>query len=73
MISANQLQSNDPSVVESDRTVLIIMKGAPDIVIQRCSAYKTNENGISPLNDKMKGYLLNRQEALGKANQIDVK
>lgn len=73
MISANQLQSTDPSVVESDRTVLIIMKGAPDIVIKHCSSYKTNENEISPLTDEMKGYLLNRQEGLGKANRIDVK
>ena len=73
MISAHQLQSNDLSVVESDRTVLVIMKGAPNIVIQRCSSYKTNESETSPLNDEMKGYLLHRQEELGKANRIDVK
>ncbi|CAF3033214.1 unnamed protein product, partial [Rotaria sp. Silwood2] len=40
MIVANELQSVDPSVLESERTVLITMKGAPDIVIQRKNGYR---------------------------------
>ncbi|CAF0772355.1 unnamed protein product [Adineta steineri] len=66
MISANQLESNDPAVLEGDRTVLIIMKGASDIVIQRCSSYKTDNDEILPLTTEMKQALSHRQEELGK-------
>ncbi|CAF1437995.1 unnamed protein product [Rotaria magnacalcarata] len=66
MVSANQIESSDPSVLESERTVLIIMKGAPDIVIQRCLSYKTNNDEILPLNADMKQALFHRHEELGK-------
>jgi magnesium-transporting ATPase (P-type) len=72
MISANQLESNDPLVLESERAVLIVMKGAPDIVIQRCSSYKTDNDEILPLNTEMKQALFHRQEELGGMNDITI-
>ncbi|CAF4812261.1 unnamed protein product [Rotaria sp. Silwood1] len=66
MISANQLETPDPSISAKYRTVLIILKGAPDIVIQRCSTYKTNNDEILPLDAKVKNVLATRQEELGK-------
>jgi sodium/potassium-transporting ATPase subunit alpha len=66
MASANQLETIDPSIPERDRTVLVLLKGAPDIVIQRCSTYKTNDDEIVPLDAEMKKSLFNRQEELGK-------
>ncbi|CAF1046094.1 unnamed protein product [Rotaria sordida] len=65
MISANQLETLDFSISEKDRTVLIILKGAPDIVIQRCSTYKTNVNEILSLDSEVKNALFTRQEKLG--------
>jgi len=44
MISANQLETSDPSLPERNRTVLLTLKGAPDIVIQRCSTYKKDND-----------------------------
>ncbi|CAF4907246.1 unnamed protein product [Rotaria sp. Silwood1] len=73
MISANQLESVDPSILESERTVLIIQKGAPDVVIQRCSSYKTNKDEILPLNAEMKQALFHRHEELGEMNDITIK
>jgi magnesium-transporting ATPase (P-type) len=67
MISANQLESSDP-----ERTILITLKGAPDIVIQRCSSYKTNEDEILPLTGEIKQTLFNRQEELGENDNRDV-
>jgi magnesium-transporting ATPase (P-type) len=72
MISANQLQSNDPSISESERTVLIIMKGESDIVIERCSSYKNNKDEILPFNTEMKKTMFNRHEELGKADNIEL-
>ncbi|CAF4122765.1 unnamed protein product, partial [Adineta steineri] len=66
MITANQLELLDGSKKEQDRIVLVTMKGAPDIVIQRCSTYKTSNGEIVSLNDDMKKTLFNRQEVLGK-------
>ena len=66
MISAHQLQSDD-------RTVLVIMKGAPDAVIQRCSTYMTNGNEILPFNDERKELLSNRQQGLSKTIRTDMK
>ncbi|CAF3706148.1 unnamed protein product [Rotaria socialis] len=66
MISANELVSVEASVPQGERTVLLIMKGAPDIVIQRCSSYKTNQDQNLPMNNEMKQKLFNRQELLGK-------
>ncbi|CAF3787505.1 unnamed protein product, partial [Rotaria magnacalcarata] len=66
MISANELVSVEASVPQGERTVLLIMKGAPDIVIQRCSSYKTNNDENLPLNNEMKQKLFSRQELLGK-------
>jgi magnesium-transporting ATPase (P-type) len=73
MICAHQLESTDPLALESDGTVLVMMKGERDVVIQRCSSYKTNENTILPLDDAMRRKLLNRQEGLGKKNWIELK
>ncbi|CAF1313293.1 unnamed protein product, partial [Adineta ricciae] len=67
MITANQLEAADPSVPERDRTVLVTLKGAPDIIIQRCSAYKTEADDIAPLTEEMKKSLFARQEELGKS------
>ena len=66
MISANQLETVDPTLADKDRTVLVILKGAPDIVIQRCSTYKTNDDEILELDGDMKKTLFKRQEELGK-------
>ena len=66
MVSANQLETLDNSISEKDRTILVILKGAPDIVIQRCSQYKTNEDDVASLDGDMKKTLFNRQEELGK-------
>jgi magnesium-transporting ATPase (P-type) len=70
MISANRLEPNDLSSLDSERTILITLKGAPDIVIQRCSSYKTNDDQILPLSAQVKEKLFNRQETLGKGNNI---
>ena len=66
MISANQLETTDTSIAEKNRTVLLTLKGAPDLVIQRCSTYKKNNDEIVPLDNEMKKTLFNRQEDLGK-------
>ena len=70
MISANRLEPHDLSILDSECTILIILKGAPDIVIQRCSSYKTNDDRILPLTAQIKEKLFNRQEILGKENNI---
>ena len=66
MISANQLETLDNTIPEKDLTVLVLLKGAPDIVIQRCSTYKTNTDNIQTLDGEMKKKLFDRQEELGK-------
>jgi len=66
MICANQLESMDPTAREQGRTVLLTLKGAPDIAIQRCSSYKTNEDQIRPLDADVRKALFSRQEELGK-------
>jgi len=66
MISANQLETLDSSISEKNRTVLLILKGAPDIAIQRCSTYKNNNDQIVPLDNEIKKALFARQEELGK-------
>ncbi len=66
MISANQLETMDSSIPERDRTVLVMLKGAPDIIIQRCSTYKKNNDDVAPLGAEIKKRLFNRQEELGK-------
>jgi magnesium-transporting ATPase (P-type) len=73
MISANQLETEDLSLVENEHMVLITLKGAPDIVIQRCSSYKTNDDLILPLTTEVKEKLFNRQETLGKKKNIELK
>jgi magnesium-transporting ATPase (P-type) len=70
MISANRLEPHDLSSLDSERTILITLKGAPDIVIQRCSSYKTNDGQILPLSAQVKEKLFNRQETLGNGNNI---
>ena len=66
MIAAHQLETLDQSIAEEDRPVLVMLKGAPDIVIQRCSTYKTHDDTIKPLDPEMKKELFARQEELGK-------
>ncbi|CAF0854279.1 unnamed protein product [Adineta ricciae] len=66
MISANQLESTDPSIPECNRTVLLTLKGAPDIVIQRCSTYKKNNDQVALLDSEIKKTIFGRQEELGK-------
>jgi sodium/potassium-transporting ATPase subunit alpha len=66
MISANQLETLDSSIPEKNRIVLLSLKGAPDIIIQRCSTYKKDNDEIVPLDNEIKKALFNRQEDLGK-------
>lgn len=66
MITAHQVETLDTSIPEKDRIVLVTLKGAPDIAIQRCSSYKMNNDGIAPLNAEMKTVLFSRQEEFGK-------
>lgn len=68
MISANELETEDLSLLESEHTIFITLKGGPDIVIQRCSFYATNDDQILPLTNDIKEKLYNRQETLGKKN-----
>lgn len=69
MISANQLEPNDSFSIDNEATILITLKGAPDIVIQYCSSYKTNDNQILPLTVEIKEKFFNRQETLGKMSK----
>lgn len=59
MISANKLE-HDAS------TVLILMKGAPDFLIQRCSTYKTKHGNIELLTNNIQQMIIERQETFGK-------
>ncbi|CAF4401147.1 unnamed protein product, partial [Adineta steineri] len=67
MITANEIETLDSSIPQQERTILVLLKGAPDIVIQRCSTYKTNNDDIEPLDNEMKNKLFKRQEELGKS------
>ncbi|CAF4096352.1 unnamed protein product [Adineta steineri] len=67
MITANEIETLDSSIPQQERTILVLLKGAPDIVIQRCSTYKTNNDDIAPLDNEMKNKLFKRQEELGKS------
>ncbi|CAF1679643.1 unnamed protein product, partial [Adineta ricciae] len=64
MITANQMEILDNSKSDRDRSVLIIMKGAPDVILQRCSTYKTSANEILPLDTETKKTLVDRQDVL---------
>jgi len=66
MITANLMETTDRNVSDSERVVLVTLKGAPDIVIQRCSSYKSNDDEILELNSRMKQALFERQEQMGK-------
>jgi len=66
MISANRLEPYDLSSIGNEVTILITLKGAPDIVIQRCSSYKTNDKQVLPLTVQIKEKFFTRQETLGK-------
>lgn len=59
MISANEIDYL-PS------NVLITLKGAPDIVIQRCSTYKTKDGTIENLTNEIRQAIIQRQETFGK-------
>ncbi|CAF0733012.1 unnamed protein product [Adineta steineri] len=66
MITANQLETLDSSLSDKNRIILLTLKGALDIVIQRCSTYKMNDDNIATLDNNMKKTLFDRQEELGK-------
>ncbi|CAF1648359.1 unnamed protein product [Adineta ricciae] len=66
MITANRMESHNLSSTDPRNTVLITMKGAPEIVIQRCSTYKTNGGQILPLTTEIKEKILNQQEILSR-------
>jgi magnesium-transporting ATPase (P-type) len=65
MITANLLEQNGDN---NDENVLIILKGAPDFVLPRCSTFKDDEgDGQMPMTDEFKQSIQQRQEALGKS------
>ncbi|CAF1250241.1 unnamed protein product [Didymodactylos carnosus] len=67
MITGNLLESLELPPSEDDgRDVLITLKGAPDMVLNRCSTYKTNDNIVLNLSQDIKQRLVERQEELGK-------
>jgi magnesium-transporting ATPase (P-type) len=70
MISANRLEPHDLSSLDNGCTILITMKGAPEIVIQRCASYKTNDDQILSLAAEVKEKIFNGQETLGRENNI---
>jgi magnesium-transporting ATPase (P-type) len=65
MITANLLEQKGEN---NDENVLIILKGAPDFVLSRCSTFKDDEgDGEMPMTDEFKQSIQQRQEALGKS------
>jgi magnesium-transporting ATPase (P-type) len=67
MISAHILEqtSTNPN---NDATVLVILKGAPDFVLSRCSTYKQDDGDeVLPMTDKFRQSIQQRQEELGKS------
>ncbi|CAF1474837.1 unnamed protein product, partial [Didymodactylos carnosus] len=64
MITANRLGDSTPG---ENAQVLITMKGAPDIVAERCWTYKSNDGHIKELNDDIRQQISFRQEQLGKS------
>jgi magnesium-transporting ATPase (P-type) len=65
MITANILERTAAS---QNDTVLIILKGAPDFVLSRCTTYKEDENTTEkPMTEEFKQSIQQRQEALGKS------
>lgn len=65
MITANILERN---AANNDENVLIILKGAPDFVLPRCSTFKEDGgNAERPMTDEFKQSIQQRQEALGKS------
>ncbi|CAF1116392.1 unnamed protein product [Adineta steineri] len=59
MITANRLEWKKD-------TILMTMKGAPEVIIQYCSSYKSNDGQILPLTIEIKQKLVRRQEMLSK-------
>ena len=59
MISANEIDF-------SPSDVLVTLKGAPDIVIQYCSTYKTKDGRIENLTNEIRQTIIQRQETFGK-------
>lgn len=66
MITAHQIEIPESMIPPENQTVLITMKGAPDIVIERCSTYKTTDDRIVPLDWNIKREFFQRQTELGK-------
>jgi sodium/potassium-transporting ATPase subunit alpha len=61
MITANLLH-------DSNETVLITLKGAPDFILSRCSTYKSDKNDeILSITDEFKYSIQQRQETYGKS------
>ncbi|CAF1595235.1 unnamed protein product, partial [Didymodactylos carnosus] len=66
LITANRLETTGTNRFNGERTVLITLKGAPDIVISKCTTYKTSNKEILPLTPEIRQILIDRQEKLGK-------
>jgi magnesium-transporting ATPase (P-type) len=65
MITANLLERN---AANNDENVLIILKGAPDFVLPRCSTFKADQGDAEmSMTDEFKQSVQQRQEALGKS------
>ncbi|CAF1379338.1 unnamed protein product [Adineta ricciae] len=59
MITANRFESHRNTIL-----ILILMKGASEIVIQRCSTYKTNDGQIVPLTIDIKEKVFHGRDIL---------
>lgn len=67
MITANLLEETSPENTD-EPTVLVTLKGAPDFVLSRCSAYKDDtEEEIYPMTAEFRSSVQERQEKLGKS------
>ncbi len=67
MITAHILEqtSTNPN---NDATVLVVLKGAPDFVLSRCSTYKQDDGDeLLPITDEFRHSVQQRQEELGKS------
>ena len=65
MITANILER---TAANTDDTVLVTLKGAPDFVLPRCATYKEDEGSDEkPMTDEFKQSIQQRQEFLGKS------
>ncbi|CAF1039319.1 unnamed protein product [Adineta ricciae] len=67
MITANLLEKTSADT-NTDDTVLITLKGAPDFVLSRCSTYKQDDTDEAlPITEEFRNTIQERQEELGKS------